>query len=29
MRATVCVVSRAGLEESQTSGVRKNEILFS
>jgi len=25
MRVTVCVVERAGLEESQTSGVRKHK----
>jgi len=29
MRATVCVVDRAGLEESQTSGVCENKNLFS
>jgi len=29
MRATVCVVDRAGLEESQISGVRKYKNLFS
>jgi len=29
MRATVCVVDRAGLEERQTSSFRKNENLFS
>jgi len=29
MRATVCVVDRAGLEERQTSGFRKYKNLFS
>jgi len=29
MRATVCVVHRAGLKESQTSSFSKNENLFS
>jgi len=29
MRATVCLLDRDGLEESQNPGVRKHENLFS